>query len=299
MTLYMYLQAGLGNQLFMIFALISYAIDHGLKDYKILSYPTRTMNGTQTYWDSILGGFKEMVMSNVLKTQNPDENPIIQNVEYEKYEEPQFAYEQLPHELAYKNVMLKGFFQSYKYFEHNFNKIKEIMQWEQKLAEVKDELLPFVQKKTIAMHFRIGDYIGLQAYHCIKGPEYYIHTLKILERDLEKRGENIDDYTILFFCQQHDDEYIAKYLKVIELATKKQYNFVRVPEELADWKQMMLMSLCQHFIIANSTFSWFGAYFSQNPDKLVYYPKKWFGPALANKHDTKDLCPKEWIQVDV
>ena len=75
------------------------------------------------------------------------------------------------------------------------------------------------------------------------------------------------------------------------------YNFVRVPYEIPDWEQMLLMSLCQHFVIANSTFSWFGAYFSENTDKIVYYPHVWFGPALCHTHDIKDLCPSSWQSI--
>jgi len=289
----MYLQAGLGNQLFMIFALVSFALDYGL-DYKILSYAQKTMNGTQTYWNNLLEGFKESVVDTFEVTQNPDENPIISDASYQMYKEPCFAFDQIPSYVADETYALRGFFQSYKYFEHNYEKIKEIMKLKEKVAAIKDEYNHLFSKKTIAVHFRIGDYIGLQAYHCIKGPEYYAYALKEIEKDLQHRGESIHDYNLLYFCQSRDDDYIHQYLKVITLVNKTEYNFVRIPDEIEDWKQMLIMSLCHHFIIANSTFSWFGAYFSENDEKIVYYPQKWFGPALINKHDTKDLCPSSW-----
>ena len=53
------------------------------------------------------------------------------------------------------------------------------------------------------------------------------------------------------------------------------------------------MSLCSHNIIDNISFSWWGAYFNGNKDKIVCYPSVWFGPKLANK-DTSDLCPDSW-----
>ncbi len=66
------------------------------------------------------------------------------------------------------------------------------------------------------------------------------------------------------------------YLKKIEKF--KDFIFIKAPSELDDWEQMILMSLCQHHIIANSTFSWWGAYLRESVDGMVYYPSKWFGP---------------------
>jgi hypothetical protein len=285
MTIYIHLQDGLGNQLFMIFAIASYALDHALQ-FKIMSSFDKTMNGTPTYWNNLLEGFKEHI-------------EVAENINIKEYKEPTFAYHQIPHELAFNNHIMKGFFQSYKYFEHNYDKLIDMMKLKEKIAEVKEQYKDLLQKKTIALHIRIGDYIHLQNYHCIKGPDYYAHALRFLQKDLENRGENIADYNILCFYQQQDEYYICEYMKILQQLhdTSPMYKFVRVPHDIPDWKQMLLMSLCQHFVIANSTFSWFGAYFSESPDKIVYYPKVWFGPALLHIHDIKDLCPPTWNSI--
>jgi hypothetical protein len=289
MTVYLHLQAGLGNQLFMIFALVSYAINNNF-NYKILSYVDKTMNGTKTYWNTILRGFKETVVE--------PSDAIMANLS--EYKEPHFAFNDIPEQICLNNeVILKGFFQSPKYFEHNYDKILQISGLRNMIQKVKEEYGFLLNKKTIALHFRIGDYLYLQNYHCIKTPEYYVHALRFLEEDLKNRGENIYDYNILYFSQTQDEYYIHEYMKVLQNIhpVPKIYNFIHVPYEIEDWKQMLLMSLCQHFVIANSTFSWFGAYFSEDPNKIVYFPKEWFGPALKNTHDIKDLCPSSWKSI--
>ena len=76
-----------------------------------------------------------------------------------------------------------------------------------------------------------------------------------------------------------------------------EYNFIRGENTLEDWEQMLLMSCCHHNIIANSSFSWWAAYFNSYTDKIVCYPSVWFGHSM--NHDTKDLCPSEWIKIGV
>jgi hypothetical protein len=74
-----------------------------------------------------------------------------------------------------------------------------------------------------------------------------------------------------------------------------QFHFVR--DTIADWQQMLLMSVCDHNIIANSTFSWWGAYLNANQTKIVCYPSLWFGYGVS--HDTRDMFPETWKKVDV
>ena len=59
------------------------------------------------------------------------------------------------------------------------------------------------------------------------------------------------------------------------------------------YKDMQLMSLCKHHVIANSSFSWWGAWLNANPEKLVVAPKNWF----RNDNDDRDLIPMEWVRL--
>ena len=74
-----------------------------------------------------------------------------------------------------------------------------------------------------------------------------------------------------------------------------QLNFIQC-NYIQDWEQLLLMSLCNHNIIANSTFSWWGAYFNTNPGKIVCYPSVWFGSKCIN-NSTRDLFPENWIKI--
>ena len=64
--------------------------------------------------------------------------------------------------------------------------------------------------------------------------------------------------------------------------------------ELKDYEELILMSKCKHNIIANSSFSWWGAWLNANPDKIVIAPKQWF---KTKKVNTKDIIPESWIKI--
>ena len=288
MSVKVYLKAGLGNQLFMIFAGFSYAMKSN-KQFKIISYLNSAMCGNNTYWNNILKYFENSLV----------DNPQSQIEESDIYHEPQFAYSPIPSEPSNKEqIVLFGFFQSEKYFKEHYNTIAEKMELSKQLLDAKTENINLFKKKTIAIHFRIGDYLYLQGNHPIKKPEYFIYALKNLENELKKKGENIQDYDILYFSQKQDFHTVEEFIRIFTYIFNEKLNFVKVPDDIPDWKQLLIMANCNHFIIANSTFSWFAAYFCEHIDKIVYYPKVWFGTNLQQTHDTKDLFPSGWKEIN-
>jgi hypothetical protein len=71
--------------------------------------------------------------------------------------------------------------------------------------------------------------------------------------------------------------------------------FIKASGFSTDWEDLLYMSLCRYNIIANSTYSWWGAYFNTYPDKEVCYPKKWFHKP---EKDTRYLCPNTWHGIE-
>jgi hypothetical protein len=274
---------GLGNQLFQIFTTISYGITKH-KQFKFLNIQTLGRGSTttrHTYWFTFLSSLKPFLV-----TELPKDIKIIR--------EKEFAYNDLEvHEFSQDDVMIFGYFQSYKYFQYQFSMLTRIINLEKNKMElkIKLELKDDYFTDKISMHFRIGDYKNIQHVHPIASYEYYEGALK---QSLDKTGKS--DFTILYFCEDIDIEDVQVIINKLT-DTFPSCQFTRGNSSLADWEQMLLMSLCQHNIIANSSFSWWGAYFNSNRKKIVCYPSLWFGPTVG--HNTKDLCPPDWIKISV
>jgi hypothetical protein len=129
----------------------------------------------------------------------------------------------------------------------------------------------------------------LQTHHPVLPIDYYINALKKLIVDT-----NRDDWNVLYFYEKNDKAIIDKNIEILQTKYPK-LNFISIDNKLDDWEQMICMSYCTHNIIANSTFSWWGAYLNTN-DNRVYYPDRWFGPSMGNKN-LNDLFLDNWINV--
>lgn len=190
-----------------------------------------------------------------------------------EFVEPTFHYSKI----IYKpGMLLKGYYQSEKYFYSN----KDLVVNSLRLKEEYNQQILFKYKdildyETVSIHVRRTDYLNLSNRHPVQTIDYYKKALDIIGTKNKK---------ILVFS---DDIPWCK--RVFE---GNRFIFIEKNLDIVD---MFLMSLCSHNIIANSSFSWWGAYFNNNSNKKVIAPKNWFGPELPN--DTRDLYCNGWLVV--
>ena len=279
---------GLGNQLFQIFASFAYCI----RNYNLLILPYSELLETgkvrKTYWNNILSSFKELTTfgKNVQFTND-------QLYEFVRYREIGHHYNEIPYDLN-TNIMFFGYFQSYKYFEKEKDQIFSFIKSDNMKKKVLDEYPEYLFKNQIAisMHFRLGDYKDISHIHPILPYEYYYNALYHLLLHIEINKPIV----VLYFCEEEDNDNVKK---IIDKLSDKfiSFTFVKVNDSIDDWKQMLIMSNCYSNIIANSSFSWWGAYFNSNPDKIVCYPSLWFGKSVKNNMDS--MFPTEWIKISI
>jgi len=271
-----YLMGGLGNQLFQIFATFAAAIDANLSVVFQYSDMLNVGKPRPTYWNSFLEQLRPFTTTSINVYSCP------------RVAERGFEYEPINLSIGRPSCLF-GYFQSYKYFEKHFEKIIDLIHLREKQAEVAAKSKVLGRRTTVSMHFRLGDYVGLQDHHPVMPVKYYANSLKHM---IEKLSD--DSFRVIYFNENDDQATVNVSITVLSRMFPN-VEFVRADVE-EDWEQMLLMSVCHHNIIANSSFSWWGAYFNPNPSKIVCYPSVWFGPKSAAK-DTRDLFPVGWQKI--
>ena len=294
------IMGGLGNQLFQIYSTMALSMEMKT-NFIFPKNKLQTDKRSDTYWDSFL---KEL-----------DKNTVVidmKNMKYNLYKEKEFKYNkiQIMPDLIRKNdgVMLYGYFQSYKYFDKEYKNIAKYIKLDESRSEVRNMYYKkYENSNVISVHFRMGDYKNLQNCHPILGEDYYINSIKFI---LSKK-QSIIKWTILYFCEEEDMDEVKSKVEKIKAECMEylrgqgqgqgqghELEFERADSEskMEDWRQLLLMSCCQDNVIANSSFSWWAAYFNDNSEKIICYPETWFGLQLSN-HNTSDMCPKSWNKI--
>lgn len=179
------------------------------------------------------------------------------------------------------NVYLKGYWQSEKYFKGIENIIRQEFTLKPKQQNaINKKLLQIIEKtESVAVHIRRKDYI-LSKTHQICPLNYYYSAIKKLAKVTKNPH---------FFIFSDDIEWAKNNLEL-----NYPVIFVSNSQKNKNWEDLILISKCKYQIIANSSFSWWGAWLNTNLNKIIIAPQRWYNDPNRN---TKDLIPKQWIKM--
>jgi len=258
----------LGNQMFRIATTLGLAYKNGtLAVFPYLKLPPSDSATLEFYAKTIFHSLKKGG-----------------NVNFFTYEHKEpFRTSTIYHEIPFVDgMMLRGHFQSYKYFDFCRDLVIESFKLPNHITEKVDKKYKYIlESSTTSIHVRRGDYLSLVGHYEILDAEYYKKALALLG----------DDQEIVVFSD--DIEWCKSAFNFIP---KEKIHFIEGEEDICD---LYLMSKIKNNIISNSTFSWWSAYLNDHADKKIIAPWKWFGPkrVACNYKETADLIPENWIRI--
>ena len=176
------------------------------------------------------------------------------------------------------NLYLEGYFQNPVYFQNLRSALINEFSFPKRSGQTKEiELKIQKTKNPVAIHIRRGDYTKpeIQSYHGILPLNYYKQSIELIKSKVENP---------IFYIFSDDPEWCED-----NLASITGKNIIKGTTQA--WEDMYLVSKCKHQIIANSSFSWWGAWLNSNLEKIVIAPKNWFN------HMETDILPEEWISL--
>ena len=179
----------------------------------------------------------------------------------------------------------EGYWQTENYFIQFEKEIRKDFNMKIKANDYYSSILQLaVDKESVSVHFRRGDFVNntqTNEFHGLCDIDYYKNAMSYFKNKLGK---------VTFFMISDDIEWVKNQFKF--------ENDIIFIENFKgkDYEDMRLMSQCKHNIIANSSFSWWGAWLNNNPAKIVISPKRWFNNE-EKQQQTKDLIPENWIKL--
>lgn len=288
------LMGGLGNQMFQIFATMGLGMKY--KKRVIFPYSEKLETGLTrpTYWDTIFSEIKNATTYNAGDPYKIQQHNAYIMTQMPIIHENGFRYDinviHIVENMHDQKYCLKGYFQTPKYFAENWHDIITELKLREKKETVKQKYFELTDKKTVSMHFRLGDYLTKPEYHNVLSVKYYISAIQKIIDKLKN-----DNLRIICFFEEGDRERVNISISVLKKRFKN-IEFAEIDAQIPDWEQMLYMSSCDHNIIANSSFSWWGAYLNENADRIVCYPCTWFGPAMRH-NDIIDMMLHDWNKI--
>ena len=179
---------------------------------------------------------------------------------------------------------LHGYWQSERYFSDASAALRADFSFRRPMSEVNASLAEKIGRcAAVSLHVRRGDYLSNPRTHAVHGlcsVDYYRAAIRLVAERVAAPE---------FFAFSDDIAWVRENLDI-----GFPCHYVDHNRGAESYNDMRLMSLCQHHIISNSSFSWWGAWLAANPSRIVIAPKQWF---QKTSHDTSDLIPDDWIRI--
>jgi hypothetical protein len=280
------LQGGLGNQMFQYAAGLS--ITHKLKtDLKMdLSWfdNIKQAESTRFYELDNFGLKQDFISPNQYYfVDDPIKKRLLSigkgRLTY--YKEPHFQYDNNFKKIK-NDTYSEGYFQTEEYFKNIRPEVLKSFSIKNKPSVKSKEIINLAHKnESVSLHVRRGDYVTNQnasKFHCLIGEEYYKKAISIMNKKIKNPK---------YFIFSDEIDWVKKNLNLPKES-------IFVTHNKSGIEDMRIMIECKYNIIANSSFSWWGAWLGKNKDKKVIAPKMWF---LDNKIDTSDIIPRRWQKI--
>ena len=274
------LKGGLGNQMFQYaFARslnLKYPTSKLYLEYSLLNQERSRKLGLIHYKIS-----KELFVcdNNIFRFNNPIYNWILFKFSSTPYYFERKVSDFDSHISSIRHGIFDGYWQSPRYFD----KYKAILSEEFTPLKLDRDISKQCDKiencNSVAVHIRRTDYLqkSNKSIYANCSKKYYSNCIKFICKVLEKPE---------FFVFSDDYNWVKKN----QIFDGLNYNFV----SNKDFEDIFLMSKCKHFIIANSTFSWWGAYLGEKPNSIILAPTNWFNPKFKSQFQ---IYPKNWIKI--
>ena len=287
------LQGGLGNQMFQYAAGralsiknnttlkldLSWFQDAEARPYLLDQFAIKAETATKKEIELFRGDKKEQFPNRIARIVSNTLNNRI-------YREKGFCFSKKIFSVS-DNTYIKGYFQSDKYFNAITDTIKNEFSLINPHSSRHNETVNKISGcNSVSVHIRRGDYVSSKnasEYHGNLGIQYYQQAATLIA------GKTTGTPHFFFFSD--DIDWAKKYV-VLDYPT----TFIEGGNEANCHEEMHLMSICKHNIIANSTFSWWGAWLNNNTDKIVIAPENWFAKPKYNSN-TQDIYPDSWLRV--
>lgn len=183
-----------------------------------------------------------------------------------------------------KDIYITGYWQSEKYFSSIESIIRNDFTFRKMANDKNNKIIDQIYAtQAVSIHIRRGDYVSDKKTKSILG----LLPLEYYRKCIDKISEVTSNPSYFIFS---DDPQWSKDHLNIDFPTV----FVENNYKESDCEDLRLISLCKHNIIANSTFSWWGAWLNKNKNKIVLAPKRWF---ISEKRNSKEIVPYRWWKI--